>query len=83
MQPFCVIRPLMPGTRGGPHRRRRRPVAASRVLATTAASTPGERDLRGYFDVAAADARAAATIATSCPHLEYGGTIAVKPIVEH
>lgn len=42
-----------------------------------------ERDVRGYFIISAPDAAAAAAIARTCPHLKYGGVIAVKPVIEH
>jgi hypothetical protein len=36
---------------------------------------------RGFFVVAAADVEAAERIASTCPHLHYGGRIVVKRIV--
>jgi hypothetical protein len=43
-------------------------------------SPPGDLP-RGFFVVAAADLDAAERIASSCPHLRYGGRIVVKRIV--
>lgn len=54
---------------------------ASRVLGPQGAQN--DRQVRGYFVLAAADERAAATIAETCPHLKYGGTIAIQAIIEH
>lgn len=52
----------------------RRPVPAD--------ERPGGRrgGLAGFFVIAAADAREAETIALTCPHLKYGGTVVVRPI---
>jgi hypothetical protein len=39
--------------------------------------------IAGYFVVEAADADEAVAIARTMPHLEYGGTVVVRPIVRH
>jgi len=46
-------------------------------------SAPGAESvekLAGFFVVAARDLAAAESIARSCPHLRYGGVVAVRPI---
>lgn len=40
-----------------------------------------EPEPRGFFIVRAADLAAAQAIATTCPHVRYGGRIVIKPIV--
>ena len=37
----------------------------------------------GYFVIEAPDAAAAAAIARTMPHLEYGGTVVIRPIEPH
>jgi hypothetical protein len=44
------------------------------------ATVPGASRLAGYFVVRAADRRAAAEIARTCPHVRYGGRIVIREI---
>ncbi len=43
---------------------------------------PGARGLGGYFVIAARDEAAAVVLARSCPHLQHGGSIQVRPIAK-
>jgi len=49
------------------------------VAESTRAAAGG---ITGFFLVRAADPKAAAAIAATCPHLKYGGTVAVRPLRE-
>jgi hypothetical protein len=49
--------------------------------AVQAAEGNGSSDvISGYFIVQAADSREAQEIAAGCPHLDFGGTIELRPI---
>ena len=48
-------------------------------LPTGAAPTGGEP--RGYFTVSAATLAEARDVASSCPHLRYGGRVVIRPVV--
>jgi len=52
------------------------------VGAAAESTRPTAGVITGFFLVRAADPEAAAAIAATCPHLKYGGTVAVRPLRE-
>ena len=54
-----------------------------RVVETAGAPAAATGVVAGYFVIEAPDAGAAAAVARTMPHLEYGGTVVVRPVVPH
>ncbi|MGH7495116.1 MAG: YciI family protein [bacterium] len=55
-------------------------LASGRLEIGALAGEPRNVALGGYFLIAAKNLEEAASVAASCPHLKYGGTIAVREI---
>ena len=53
------------------------------VVESAGAPRAGAGALSGYFVIEAPDAAEAVAIARTMPHLEYGGTIVLRPVVPH
>lgn len=53
------------------------------IVETPGAPADAAGALAGYFLIEASDAAAAIAIARTMPHLAYGGTVVVRPIVPH